>query len=401
MKQTAVRMSTYTADVSGVCSALYELGGMVVIHDPSGCNSTYNTHDEPRWYHMDSLIYISGLKEMDALMGNEEKFIRDIEEAARDLKPRFIALVRTPVPYMTGMDFEAAAMRIEEETGIPAFYVPTNGMHSYVYGAGNALALVTGLLVQDFPEEASRTDASNTGGTNPLRINLLGVTPLDFSVGSSLSSLKAFLSDRGFEMISCLAMGSSAEEIAEAGKADVNLVVSSVGLKAAKVLQRRFGTPYIIGLPCSFGGEKSRFAENLASQLQKTAECGFSVNLCSGNCDVNHSEKKAYIIGEAVTSYSIAAAFAEKYGFLPRVICPLDSPEELMADEILFLHSEEDIVKQIEEADMVIADPMYRALAPAGADFIDLPHEAYSGRIYRNRIPDLMHLPDWGTEHDL
>jgi hypothetical protein len=53
MKQVSVTLSTYTADVSGVCSALYELGGMVVIHDPSGCNSTYNTHDEPRWYDMD------------------------------------------------------------------------------------------------------------------------------------------------------------------------------------------------------------------------------------------------------------------------------------------------------------------------------------------------------------
>ena len=73
MKQVSVTLSTYTADVSGVCSALYELGGMVVIHDPSGCNSTYNTHDEPRWYDMDSLIFISGLSQMDAIMGNDDK----------------------------------------------------------------------------------------------------------------------------------------------------------------------------------------------------------------------------------------------------------------------------------------------------------------------------------------
>ena len=66
MKQIARIISTYTADVSGVCSALYELGGMVVMHDPSGCNSTYNTHDEPRWYDMDSLIFISGLVEPDS-----------------------------------------------------------------------------------------------------------------------------------------------------------------------------------------------------------------------------------------------------------------------------------------------------------------------------------------------
>ena len=106
MKQVSVTLSTYTADVSGVCSALYELGGMVVIHDPSGCNSTYNTHDEPRWYDMDSLIFISGLSQMDAIMGNDDKFINDIVRAAKELKPRFIALVRTPIPLMTGTDFE-------------------------------------------------------------------------------------------------------------------------------------------------------------------------------------------------------------------------------------------------------------------------------------------------------
>ena len=78
MKQVSVTLSTYTADVSGVCSALYELGGMVVIHDPSGCNSTYNTHDEPRWYDMDSLVFISGLSQMDAIMGNDDKFINDM-----------------------------------------------------------------------------------------------------------------------------------------------------------------------------------------------------------------------------------------------------------------------------------------------------------------------------------
>ena len=45
MRQAYRIIPIYTSDVSGVCSALYELGGMVVIHDPSGCNSTYNTHD--------------------------------------------------------------------------------------------------------------------------------------------------------------------------------------------------------------------------------------------------------------------------------------------------------------------------------------------------------------------
>ena len=77
MRRTNRIIPTYTGDVSGACSALYELGGMVVIHDPSGCNSTYNTHDETRWYDQDSLIFITGLTERDAVLGNDDKLVRE------------------------------------------------------------------------------------------------------------------------------------------------------------------------------------------------------------------------------------------------------------------------------------------------------------------------------------
>ncbi len=105
MRQAYRIIPIYTADVSGVCSALYELGGMTVMHDPSGCNSTYNTHDEIRWYDQDSLIFISGLTDIDAIMGNDEKFLQDIEDAAKELKPKFIALASSPIPFMNGTDF--------------------------------------------------------------------------------------------------------------------------------------------------------------------------------------------------------------------------------------------------------------------------------------------------------
>ena len=107
----------YTGDVSGVCSALYEMGGMVEIHDPSGCNSTYNTHDETRWYDQDSLIFISGLSERDAIMGNDKKFTDDVIRAAESLNPAFIALVSSPIPFMNGTDFKGLARLIEKKTG--------------------------------------------------------------------------------------------------------------------------------------------------------------------------------------------------------------------------------------------------------------------------------------------
>lgn len=126
-------ISIYAADTSGVCSALYELGGMTVVHDASGCNSTYATHDEPRWYDRKSMIYISALTESDAVMGNDGKFIRDVAKAAGELSPKFIAICGSPMPAMTGFDYSSAAEEIERETGLTTFFVDTNGTHSYLH----------------------------------------------------------------------------------------------------------------------------------------------------------------------------------------------------------------------------------------------------------------------------
>lgn len=386
MKQVSVSLSTYTADVSGVCSALYELGGMVVLHDPSGCNSTYNTHDEPRWYEMDSLVFISGLSQMDAIMGNDDKFIEDIVRAAKDLSPRFIALVRTPIPLMTGTDFEGIARVLEKRTKLPVFPFLTSGMHSYVSGAGMALEAVAKKLVSGSEGRKKRVCGTGTKegketGRKP-RINILGATPLDFSVNTSLSSLKRLLEER-FEIISTFAMGSTWEEISRAGEAEGNLVVSSAGLKAARVLRERFGTPYVVGLPVE------HFEEPVLDCLEESCKSGVSGVAYSL---AREGEGGVYIIGEAVISQSIGEAVRRHFDMPAKIICPLEAEAEIIGKNTLLFHSEEEIKEELKEAQAVIADPIYRTICPEGAKFCPLPHEAFSGRIYRKQIPDFLRI---------
>ena len=414
MKQVSVTLSTYTADVSGVCSALYELGGMVVIHDPSGCNSTYNTHDEPRWYEMDSLVFISGLSQMDAIMGNDDKFIHDIVRAAKELQPRFIALVRTPIPLMTGTDFEGISRVIEKQTGIPVFYFSTSGMHTYVKGAGMAMETIARELV---PAGGESVKERKNKQKNPLKINILGATPLDFSINSTLDSIKEFLSQH-FEIISIFAMGSSIEDIQRAGEADVNLVISSVGVLAAKVLEERFHTPYVIGTPII--GFENVLAEKLieSAWIKKSQTAYFSVlqkahkkdtanfttiqnaeavsNLkkirsLTETIEKNKVSGNVYIIGESVISQSLKAALALRYGIEATVICPLETESEYTEKDVLLFSSEEDIKKAIMDADTVIADPIYKTICSEKVNFVAMPHEAYSGRIYRKEVCDFIH----------
>lgn len=377
MKQIARVISTYTADVSGVCSALYELGGMVVMHDPSGCNSTYNTHDEPRWYHMDSLIFISGLAEIDAIMGNDEKLIDDVITAAEQLSPEFIALARTPVPMLNGTDFDAIASVITRRTGIPAFYFPTNGTHSYVMGAGMALEKIADYYSG---EPAGRT------AKNPAGVNLLGVTPLDFSINGTVDSMKQFLREEGFELISCFSMGSRLSDMACAGQAAVNLVVSSVGLLAARVLYRKFGTPYVVGTPVG------PFGRILAEDLRHAAETGENIISCEKRLQAEAADTA--IVGEAVTSASLAAAVSLAKGKAVKVICPLETDKELAASVDEQASEEEDLETLLGKMPVIVADPLYRPICPENSRFYELPHEAFSGRIFRKKIPDFVKILD-------
>ena len=362
MRQAYEIIPVYTADVSGVCSALYELGGMVVMHDPSGCNSTYNTHDEIRWYDQDSLIFITGLSEIDAILGNDEKFIQDIEEAARELKPAFIALAGSPIPYMSGTDFPALARIIEADTGIPTFAVPTNGMHDYVRGAGMALEKLAERFITERSEKIQ-----------PHTVNLLGVTPLDFGPQCCVDILKDNIEKCGWKVLSTWAMGDNLETLTRAGEAEVNLVVSSVGLRTARYLKEKFGIPYVVGTPL-WGT-----AEKIAVSLERKEGFPYSEERLT-------EEPEIMIIGEPVTMGSLAAVIEQEYHRSCQVLCPLEESEGLLSRNDRIVRGEEELREALKNAKIIIADPLYRPVCPETAKFYELPHIAFSGRIYRKEI---------------
>lgn len=368
MRQAYRIIPIYTSDVSGVCSALYELGGMVVIHDPSGCNSTYNTHDEIRWYNQDSLIFISGLTEIDAVMGNDEKFLSDIKEAAGELHPKFIALVSSPIPFMNGTDFPALAKVLETETGIPVFAVPTNGMHDYVYGAGKALEEIARRFVSEQMEDRNGSERT---------VNLLGATPLDFGPISKVEELKKNLEQYGWKTISTWAMGDSLEDLAQAGKAEMNLVISSVGLRAAKMLKEKYGTPYVIGTPYK------EYAERISEALEKRIQIPAIEDRRRENLQgTGNSEKIITLIGEPVTIGSLAAIIERRYHYKTRILCPLENAEGLLGEHDLKICGEEEMENALKNAQIVVADPLYRPICPAECEFYERAHIAFSGRMF-------------------
>ncbi len=401
MRQIQTFTSTYTADVSGVPSALYELGGMVIMHDASGCNSTYNTHDEPRWYGSKSMVYITGLSEMEAIMGDDEKLVRDIVIAAKELKPRFIAIAGTPIPMITGCDIEANARVIEKETGIPTFGINTNGMHSYVEGAGEALLHYAKAFVKKNVKKQKKA------------VNILGATPLDFSINGQIESIERFLTDAGFDVISNFALSCDMDKMSDAGKATVNLVVSSVGIKVAEYFKKEFGTPYVIGVP--YGDRLKKEIIKCLKQVNDPTRRGKTVQWTVFHCEPDviyatdlkkaYKDKGIYIIGESITSKSLAKAIYYKFGFTPTVISGVELGNTYHGDIVkdlsiresvalesqdLFLEDEDEIADAIKDARIVIADPLYKPIISEKTIFVEHPHEGFSGRLFRKNIINLI-----------
>ena len=389
MKQIASRISIYSADAFGICSALYELGGLCVMHDASGCNSTYNTHDEPRWYDFDSMVYISGLSEMEAIMGDDQKFIDDIVYTAKELSPNFIAMAGTPIPTMIGTDFKAIANIIEKETNIPTFGFDTTGMHSYVSGAYKAFeALAKRFLKRNDKEsrgekKESIDKESREAKNTIIKVNILGATPLDFSINKSVEAMVDLLKENNFEVISTWAMGSSLEYIKNAGDADVNLVISYSGMGAAKYMYENLNIPYVIGTP--FGKE---FANKVIEDLKEVKST--KENKISYDNRKIDKDAEITIVGESIMSESLAYAISKEKNKTVNVISSLETDEKLLLEGDKIAMFEDDIEKCLKNSKTIIADPLFRPICPLDSNFISLPHEAFSGRIYRDEIPNII-----------
>ena len=321
----------------GIASSLFELGGLIVMHDADGCNSTYDTHDEPRWYDTPSMVYVSGINEIDTIQGNDQRLIDNIAEAVEAAHPRFVAIGGSPMPNAIGTDFKAIERLVAARTGLPTLGFRTDGIHSYLPGAGGAYVWLAKTFLKA-PHRKPQKPAK--------RVNLLGLTPLDFSVVGNATTLKQIVTDAGFTLQSSWSMGDTLDTLAEAANADVNAVLSSTAFYLAQYMRDTYGIPYVVGIPM---GEKGT-----ADWLEALRNCdssyltGFTgqekyIKAQYALADLNAWKTEpvyadtpcdVLVIGEPVYLLSMKAMLQQEMGISDvRMLCPLaDAPRWLLED---------------------------------------------------------------------
>ncbi len=370
MSKLCITLPPLAPDYSGAASALFELGGMIVIHDAAGCTGNYTGYDEPRWLGSDSAIYCSGLRHMDAILGNDYLLVDRVKEAAKSIKPNFIALLGSPVPMVIGTDFEGLAMEIETVTGIPTIGLTTRGL-AY-YGKGINLALIS--LMRKVCAPSVKPEEKNDG------INILGMTPLDFGKEPNQKDFVKLFEDNGIKVNCCFTMGCTFEEFKNSIKSKLNVVVSQSGYDTAVFMERNYGIPFVTGTPMAMG----------KVILEKVDPQRFKCGCKSSNSD---SKSKIIIVGDQVISNSIRE-YLEILGCNKKLIdvgVLFDSTPELMEQNDIVIKDEKQLRTLLNSGtyNKVVADPLVEQLITKktleeGIKFFPLSHVAVSSKIYWN-----------------
>ena len=349
-------LTPFAPDQSGAASVFYELGGILVICDAGGCTGNVCGFDEPRWFGERSAIFSAGLRDMDAILGRDDRLVAKLTDAAEKIDANFAAVIGTPVPAVIATDYRALQRMCEKKTNLPILTVDTNGME--LYDVGEEKAWLTLFKTFAGKDVASQKEVSEEDDSSKkMKIGVLGLTPHDVS---DLNIEEKFRkSENENTHYICYGMRAGIDKVKTAGSADKNLVVAPAALETAKYLEKEFGTPYEVGYP---------FVDELIPEL-------------------GYERKKILIIHQQVIANAIRQEIrtrSDEQNTEVTVASWFMMKSELSEEGDLSLKEEKDYCKLVQNGnyDIVFADENMRGLVPGfKGTFVNVRHFAVSGKL--------------------
>ena len=251
MKGLRKYLTPFAPDQSGAVSVFFELGGMIVICDAGGCTGNICGFDEPRWFERKSAVFSAGLRDMDAILGRDDKLADKLADAAAHLDVSFIVLIGTPVPAVIGTDYRGLKRMVEKRTHLPVIAIDTNGMDLYDKGEEKAWLELFKTFANTTDDVSSMEATTNihTADIAHNTVGILGLTPHSTSdLNAGILMREEILKTKGMQSL-CFCMGDGLESIQQAAHVVKNIVVSPTALPAAIYLGKTFGTPYEVDYP--------------------------------------------------------------------------------------------------------------------------------------------------------
>ena len=337
-------LTPFAPDQSGAVSVLFELGGIVVICDAGGCTGNVCGFDEPRWFEQKSAIFSAGLRDMDAILGRDDRLVAKLADAAEKVEAAFTAVIGTPVPAVIATDYLALRRMTEKKINLPILTVDTDGMELYDKGEEKAfLELFKTFAVEKYPVDEHK-------------IGVLGMTPQDVSDLAAADKIRELFQRKYGQKAVCYCMGDGLEEVKKASSVSKNIVVSPAALATAKYLEKTFRTPYEIYYP---------LVEDLLPEMDYTG-------------------KRILVVHQQVIADSIRKVLLERGAEIVQTASWFMMKKELQADEDVILRDEDAYIELVQngEFDIIFADECMDQMTPKfDGTFVNTRHFAVSGKL--------------------
>lgn len=347
MSRLFTYLPSFATDYSGFISVMHGLGGMMIVHDPSGCLGNYTNTDEPRWYHDPQPVFSSGMRELEAVIGDNDIIVKKAIKEIQRRNPPFVCIFGTPVPALTGCDVISVAEEIKAKTGVRCFGIETEGFKFYDEGIKKAMSFVyKELMLHNVPKVCGR-------------VNILGMTPLDYSIYGEKEKLIMYLEKKGMNIGAFIGMGDNLEAVTNARSAEYNFVMSAAALPLARKMKNEDGIDYLKGPPCD-----SKITDRLMDGV------AFS---------------KLLIVGEQLCANSLRDAIRKKHKNTTVTVATFfEFDKEICEPFDIKLQDENHFVSILRDDgfDTVIGDPLFNELCQDGQNFITCAHPAVSSKLH-------------------
>ena len=297
--------------------------GYVVLHSPPGCHSGMLLL-RALYDNADVRVAFSGMHSRDSIYGAAHKALIALKKVNETFAPSFIALIDACAPAIAGDDLDAVVRKAGEEgVNSKLLYFSGAGFHKNMWmGYESALASLADFMDTRTEKKTRNKDA------NASSVNLIGFKGDGFKSVADLNEIKRLLHGAGVE-VSAVLTADEFKRIEEAPKASLNLVLGGDGIKLAKSMYERFGTPYIVvDYPYGVSATES-LLERVCEELGKQVNEEF---LSRERARVKESIEKVQfylhgfyglscaVIGDTCNGISLAKFLSSELGFDVKVL---------------------------------------------------------------------------------
>lgn len=321
-------------------SIVLEYGPAGTTHFGAGLYSSFGIS-------LENSLFTTHISEDDIIMGDVSRLEKAILEIDRNYKPKVIFIVASAVIAIIGTDIKGVCAYMQEKINARLISFDDGGFGGdYSLGLRNTYTT----LIKEFSLNSNIKKEENT-------YNILGVSAASYRIKSDIWEIQELM-EKSFNMKvnTILGLEASINDLENIGAGSINLVIRNEALPTAKLLEEKFGIPYIYQVPYGYEGTLN-WLEEISNILGKEINISYKNQLEEKSKDLQSEMEfikmmvgnrykflpKATIIGDYDTIIGLSSLCEEFALEIDKKICNHSLKNiDSVTDNMIYLKKEKD-----------------------------------------------------------